>query len=270
MCKTIGKVAILAVLVGGGIVAVRSSSYLSTLWSNTQQAVARQVPRGLEIDRVRLQISKLDGDVRGLLGPVAEKMALVKKLEREVGNAQENLKVQREAVVALTREIENGEAVVSVKGTEYTLNQAKTKLGRDFTNLKRGETALKTQEKLLDAHRKNLQFTKDQLNIILDQKREFEVQLAQLEANEAELTVLRQVTPLKVDESRIADIKATLDSIRESQEIETNKRHLEQQWAPILQGQQPTTGARPTTVDLNEVKTYLGLNGEGNRVADSK
>jgi len=261
MFKTIGKLALVGLVVVGGLTMLKSSSYVCTVWNNARKAVARQVPRELEIDRARLEISKLDGDVRNLLGPIAEKIALVKKLDKDVANAQENIKAQREALVALTREVETGEAVVTVKGEEFTMKQAKAKLARDFASLKRGETALKSQEKLLTAHRQNLTNTKDQLNVMLDQKREFEVRLAQLEATEAELNLAKSVTPLRVDDTRLSGIKAALDAIEQGQEVDNARLDLEKQWAPRLQNGQAPVGNQPATVDVNEVKSYLGIDG---------
>lgn len=253
----IKKLIVVGLIVVAGVWVFKKTnitSYASTLWSNGAACLKNQVPREFEIDRVRNQISQLDGDVRNLLGPIAEKMAQIKKLDRDIQTARANLKEQRENLLALTQAVESGDKFVVVGGEELKLAHAKTRLEREFTIFKRGEQHLNSQEQLLDAHRKNLSVTHEQLSKMMEQKREFEIRLAQLEVQEEHLKLQRITTPITIDESRIADIKATLDAIEQGQEVDAAKVQLLQQYNGKLSTR--PTGTLAAT-DVAAIRAYL-------------
>jgi len=254
MCK---KLIVLGLVAVAGLWMLKKTnftSYASTLWCNGAAHIHSQVPRDFEIDRVRHQISRLDDDVRNLLSPIAEKMANIKKLDRDVQTARANLKERRANLLALTQAVEAGDPATVVAGEEFTLGQAKSKLAREFATFKRGEAHLQSQEQLLDAQRKNLSVTHEQLSKMMEQKREFEVRLAQLEVQEEHLKLQRITTPIRVDENRIADIKATLDAIEQGQEVDRAKLDLLQQYAGKLT---PRTPGNQPAPDVAAIRSYL-------------
>jgi chromosome segregation ATPase len=243
-------------------------SYARTVVAFGKEQVRGQIPRELELARVENEIQQLDRDYQGLLGPIAEKMASIKKLEREIASAKENQQDQRDSLLTLTKAVEAKEAQISYNGKTLILDRAKVKLARDFATFKKLEVHLATKEKLLEAEIKNLAVTRDQLDKLIGQKREFEIRLAQLEAEEATLRVVRIQTPLQTDDSRVADIKRTLDRIEQSQSVEQNIRVLEQQYGPRIADAQPNTPVG--VLDLDEIRGYLqGIPGTVN-VSKSK
>jgi len=254
----IKKLLVLGLIVVAGVWVFKKTnvtSYASTLWSNGVSCISSQVPREFEIDRVRREISRLDGDIRNHLGPIAEKMAQIKKLDRDIQSARVNLKEQREHLLALTKSVDTGEQLIVADGEELTLEQGKNRLAREFGIFKRGETHLKSQERLLEAQRKNLGSTHEQLSKMMEQKREFEIRLAQLEAQEAELKLARITTPLRVDDSRFADIRRTLDSIEQGQEVDQAELQLLQQYGSKLTPR--LNSSSQTAPDVAAIRSYL-------------
>jgi len=231
-------------------------SYASTVFAAGKECVRGQIPRDLELARVQHEIQQLDRDYQGLLGPIAEKMAAVKRLEREIATAKANQQEQREELLALTNAVEAKESQVSYHGSTFTTSQAKVKLARDFATFKKLEAHLMSKEKLLDAEIKNLAAVRDQLDKLIGQKREFEIRLAQLEAEEATLKVARIQTPLQTDEGRVADIKRTLDRIEHGQSVEQNQHVLQQQYGSKI-ADAPLPSEQVGTFDLNEIRGYL-------------
>ena len=211
------KKAVIGVLVGLACLWVAKktqvTSYASTLVAFGKQHVRKQIPRDVELARVQHEIEHLDRDYRGLLGPIAEKMASVKKLDREIFTAKENLLQQRESLLNLTKAVDGTHTLIATNGHTVSLDQAKVKLARDFATFKKLEAHLASREKLLEAETKSLSATQDQLEKLVVQKREFEIRLAQLEADEATLKVARIKAPLHTDSGRVADIKKTLERI---------------------------------------------------------
>jgi chromosome segregation ATPase len=266
------KILVIGVLILGGLWVCKKTnlcSYASTLWAKGQRAVKGQVPRQFELDRIRNEIEKLDGDVRAMLGPIAEKQATVNRLKSEVETARAEHKKMRERLIALTQQVETGNAEICYEGnSKCTLNEAKAKLALDFALFKTADASLKSREQLLKAQEQNIAFAHKQLSKIVEQKRNFEVRLAQLEATEEHLNLQQVTSPLHFDESRVADIKNTLDAIQHSQQADVIRRQLEERY-----GARPHTGTQPEipTVNMQEIRTFLGVptNGQPN-VASSK
>jgi hypothetical protein len=231
------------------------TSYAATAWSLGKQHVHGQIPRDLELARAQHEIQQLDRDYCNLLGPIAEKMAGVKQLEREINTAKANQEQKREELLAMTRAVEANLTPISYQGCTYSTSQARVKLAREFATFKKLEIHLASKEKLLDAEVKNLAATREQLDKLIGQKREFEIRLAQLEAEEAILKVVKIRSPLVTDESRVADIKNTLDRIEHGQQVDQNKHVLQQQYGSKIGDAQPVEPV--AAADLSEIRNYL-------------
>jgi len=255
MCK---KIAVAVVLGLAGLWVVQKTqvvSYASTLLAKGKDQLRGQIPRGVELTRVQHEIDRLDYDYRGLLGPIAEKMAVVKRLDGEIATARENHQSQRKELLALTGAVEAKETTITCGGSTYNLDQAKVKLARDFATFKKLEAHLASKEKQLEAENRNLAATRDQLDKLISQKREFEIRLAQLQAEEAALEVSRIQTPLVTDDGRVADIQKTLDRIEQAQTVEQYQHTLQKQYGTKIGDAQPE--AQPRSVDLNEIRNHL-------------
>jgi hypothetical protein len=253
------KILVVGVLILGGLWVCKKTnlcSYASTLWAKGQRAVKGQVPRQFELDRIRNEVEKLDNDVRAMLGPIAEKQAGVNRLERQLKTARVEHKRMRESLIALTQKVDDGKGDVCCDGSECTPDETRTKLAHDFILFKAADASLKSREQLLTAQKQNIALAHKQLGKIIEQKRHFEVRLAQLEATEEHLSLQQVTSPLRMDQNRVADIKNTLDSIQQSQEVDVIRRELEQQFDT-----QPNRAPRTTTPTVNtqEIRTFLGV-----------
>jgi len=229
-------------------------SYAGTMIAQGKANLHRQIPIDLQLARVRNEIKQLDKDYQALLGPIAEKKVAVKNLETEVVTGKDNLAARREALVALTKSIQDKETLISYQGSNYNLDQARVKLAQDFTDFKKKEIHLATKEKLLNAERTNLTATFDQLDKLVSQKREFEIKLAELEA-EVEMLRARSTTcPLPTDDGRVADIANSLKEIEQALKVQTTTIELQQHYGTKIGDAQPSV--QPVT-DLNTVLDHL-------------
>jgi len=252
------KIVVLSLVALGGLYLLKKTnagSYICTAWGNGRTALQRQVPRSFELDRVRNEIAKLDADIVAMLDPIAEKKWAVQQLERQVKAAQDGLTTRRTALAALAQKVEAGEQRVSFDNEQLSLNEAKARLANDFARLKADDGLLKSRRALLDAQKKTLQTAEAKLSQMRRQQAEFAQRLATLEAAEEDLTLKAITTPLRLDQSRVAEIKNTLDNVQKSQEIEAIKRSLEERFTN-RQGD-PAPEQAPT-VDLNEIRQFLG------------
>jgi hypothetical protein len=229
-------------------------SYASTIIASGKDRFRQEIPRSLEIARVKNEIQRLDRDYQDLLGPIAEKKVEVRRLENEVNTTKARASERREALLALTNAIDSKEKFINYENSQYSLDQARVRLAKDYASFKKMEVNLATKEKLLEAQRQNLAATIDQLTKLVDQKREFEIAVAQIEADEAVLGAQSLVIPLKTDEGRVADINNTLKDLKQAQEREQEERLLQQQFGSKI-------GDAPQSVvpvgDLNAIRDHL-------------
>src|SRR2546421_54686 len=123
---------------------------------------------------------------------------------------------KREALLALTKAVENKETQISYEGATYKLDNARKVLHREFAAFKRYEQDLTAKEKLLDAQQQYVAASLDQLEKLVTQKRDLEVGLEQLEAQEALIAASSVVTPLPSDNQRVANIKRWMAELEQS------------------------------------------------------
>jgi hypothetical protein len=229
-------------------------SYANTIIAKGREQLRQEIPRDLEIARVKNEIQRLDQDYQALLGPIAEKKAAVRRMQDNVDAARVNLSDRRAALLALTNAIEAKERLITFQNGQYSLDQAKVKLARGYADFKKLEVNLATQEKLLDAERQNLAATLEQLGKLVDQKRAFEIEVAQAEADEAVLQVQSIGSPLKTDDSRVADIASSLKEIRERQDAHRERILLQQTYGSKIGDAVPSA---PTITDLHAIRNDL-------------
>jgi len=254
----IKKLVVAGVIVVACLVVAKKTkvaSYACTLVTQGREQVLSQIPRSVVIANTRSEIKKLDRDYNALLGPIAEKKASIKRLDREITTGQANLAEQREALLALTKSVEAKETQISIQGVNYKLPRAEVELKRGFANFKKLETNLAAKERLLDAEQQYVAACLDQLEKLVTQKREFEVRLAELEAQESLMNARRVTMPMKSDDGRVADIKSALDQIEQSQMIETERRQLEAQFGTTIAD--APANVQAGTVDVNEIRDHL-------------
>jgi len=250
------KLLVIGLVVMAGLWVVRKTnlvSYAGTLWTTVRQEAKAQVPTKFELDRIRHEIARMDGDIRGMVSPIAEHMATISKLRRDIQHNEGSLAEQKTTLLSITAALKEGEEQVSYKGSRVPAERLRRQLQRDFNSFKLLETQLGTQRKLLAAKEKTLEGAREQLNKLIAKKRDFEVRVAQLEAEEQLLTVARTGTNLSVDESRATEIQEALNGVEHRQEVERNKI--------VLTTGDPVTEGLPAqdqpTASVDEIRDYL-------------
>jgi chromosome segregation ATPase len=229
------------------------ASYVGTLWGQVQQEVKQQIPVRFELQRIRHEIAQLDKDIRGMVGPIAEHMANIEELRQDIQRKQERLAQEKARLLRLTEALAAGNDPVSWQGKRMSAERLRARMQQDFAQYKALEQHLATQEKLLAAREKALEGAREQLNRLITKKREFEIQVANLEAEQQLLEAAGTGTNLQVDDSRATQIQAALDAVRHQQIVLQHKLKL-------LTGEIPSDATPPaaeTTVTVEEVQRYL-------------
>jgi hypothetical protein len=158
----------------------------------------------------------------------------------------------------MTKDLEGNPSEIEYGGEVYSAARIRAKVQKDFESYKRGETHFKSQEKLLEAKERALGATREQLAKMLAKKKEYEVRLAQLEADEETLKIARMGTKVKLDDSRATEIEGILSNIEQRHDVQRAELELlngpfANDFIPV--DQRPRGAAKK--VDLQEIRNYL-------------
>jgi len=234
------------------------SSYVGTLWSQTKMAAKQQVPTKFEIDRIRHDIASLDQDLDNMIRPIAEHKVAVDRLRKQVAEDDVKLSEQRtvllDAIAAVKAAKKNDKLVYA--GKAYSVDSVQMRIKLDSEAFKKFEANLKAARTLLEAKEKTLAAAQEQLQTFVSKKREFELQLAQLEAENEVNQVAAVGTEIKIDNTRLATIAQSLGELKDR--IDVQKTALETKQGMLdhnsIQLNQPQQNP---AVDLESIEAHL-------------
>ncbi|GEM_PF-5772479 len=226
------KVFCALLIVGLGVFLAKKTSFLSyagTLWSQVKTETKAHIPTRFEIQRVRHELAQLDDDIGGMIRPIAEYKAAVALLNKDIGKGQAALDEQKPLLLTMAKDLEGSPTVVLYNGAEFGAERVRHKLQRDFESYQRMEKNLQSQRKLLEAKETSLQAAQEQLGKVIAKKKEFELRLAQLEADEETLQIARIGSKLQIDDSRATQIEAALSDIEQRHTVQRTEIELRTQ-----------------------------------------
>lgn len=231
------------------------TSYTATLWAQAHKEVKEQIPARLEIERVRYEISNLDGDLGNMIRPIAEHMAALTKLRKDIQTTQIDIENRREILLKMTRDLAGNPQEIEYGGKLYPAELIRSKLNGDFESFKRLEAKLQSQNKLIQAKEASLRAAQDQLAKVTAKKREYEVRLAQLEADEESLQLARMGTPFKLDDSRASQIESALVEIERRQNVQ--RAEIELRSGSLVNDSIPVGKSKESAADLTTIQRHL-------------
>jgi len=265
-CCSKSKFVVGAVVLGLGAAALVATGVGPALCHRVVAKIQKQVPPEVQIEQLKIDISKLDVDIDKNWGPIASYEREIKDLRKDMQVKQEKVKSMEKELAAATDELEAKTVKVKYDGREYSRADAgkllNTELNR-FTSLKR-EVASK--EKLLAAREQKLDAAMKTQKEMMSQKEELKTQVAQLEADLETLKLIRTEKKLPIGEkNRLDGIKAKLNQLQTTVDDEVRANQLREQF------QNGTTGSEAKEkIDADAVVTRVrkALGQEGNVAKD--
>lgn len=253
------KVFAALLIVGLGVFLAKKTSFLSyagTLWSQVKTETKNHIPTRFEIERVRHELAQLDGDIGTMIRPIAEYKAAVGLLNKDIVKTQAALDEQKPLLVTMAKDLEGNPSVVLYNGEEFGADRVRHKLQRDFESYQRMAKNLSSQRKLLEAKESSLKAAQEQLGKVIAKKKEFELRLAQLEADEETLQIARIGSKLEIDDSRATQIEAALSDIEQRHTVQRTEIELKTQ---TFANDVIPVGPRQRTsgVDAAAIRQYL-------------
>lgn len=246
-------------IVGVGLFLAKKTSfwsYAGTLWSQVKTETKNQVPTRFEIQRVRHELAQLDNDIGAMIRPIAEYKAAVALLHKDIAKTETALEEQKPVLLTMAKDLEGNPTAIVYNGEQFGADRVRLKLQRDFESYQRMEKNLHSQRKLLEAKETSLHAAQEQLAKVIAKKKEFELRLAQLEADEETLQIARVGTKLELDDSRASQIESALADIEQRHTVQRTEIELKTQtfandFIPVGPRQ------RSAGVDTAAIREYL-------------
>jgi DNA repair exonuclease SbcCD ATPase subunit len=220
MCGIVKKVIVVSALATGGLFALNHvwSGSVNTAWKRATARFERSIDPDFELARIRDEIVKLTPDMHKNIARIAEEMVAVESLDRKVTDMQARLESAKDDLALITNAVEKGATRVSINGREIPVNQIKDRL----RTCKTLERELANNKKVLDAKKAGVDAARQQLVEMREQKAQLEVMAAEYESQLKTLALEKTRSRIKLDDSRLAEIKASMEKLRER--IETERK----------------------------------------------
>lgn len=234
-------------------------SYATTAWTQVETTTKDQIPTKFELDRIRNEVAALDGDINQMIRPIAEYRVAIERMKKDIAKTETNIAEQKKKLLTVVEDLQAKRKFV-INGVTYTEARVRDQLQRDTEGVKLLERNAKAQQQVLEAKEQSLRATQEQLAKVINKKREYEVRLAQLEAEEETLKIAKIGSDIKIDSSRATHIESSLNEIERRLDVE--KARIEMQNGDLANI--PLHDRTVSPLDLSAIRTYL----EGTEPAD--
>lgn len=228
-------------------------SYVSTVAAHVKSETQRQIPTRFEIERIRHEINSLDNDVSNMIRPIAEQKVAIERTRKDITRTQANIDEQKKTLLAIVEDLQSNPKSLVIAGRTYTADRVRVQLQRDMEKVKHMEKQVKTQQQVLEAKENSLRATQEQLAKVVAKKREYEVRLAQLEAQHETIQISKIGSDIKIDSSRSTQIENALATLE--QKLNTDREEVELRTGEFATIPLSEREIRPA--ELQTIRNYL-------------
>jgi hypothetical protein len=249
----IKKIFVWSLIAGGVLFAVNSvrPGVISTAMKRVHAKFERSINPEFELARIRDQIAQLTPDMYKNFHRVAQEMVEVERLKGKADDLQARLDVAKSELAVLTEAVEKGTTRVSINGRDFKVTDLRGKL-RTCQNL---EGELNRTKQIYEAKKTGVEAARQQLAEVKKQKEELEVLAAQYEADLKMLALEQTKVKVQLDDSRLAEIKQSMENLRERIDVERRTAELADQFK-----NDTITEKKPVATKdvVEEARDYLG------------
>jgi len=265
MCKNFGVTILAVAAIAALLTFTKLGSYSRTAWTRVTESTKAQVPIEFEIDRLKGEVKQLIPDLRKNLSIVAEQMASVERLDKEVQTTKANLDKQETALRKMANDLVGTDTTLVYEGREFSRDSVGRKFELDKKAFKIAQSELKTKEQMLALKRKELENAKAKLDAIRDQERALKLEIQEIETDLQTVRLQQTKNRFVVDDSRLGEVKKSIEELRFRLETEKRTASLEAEYFgnDILEGAEKPA-ARPASESAREFLKEL----DGSKVVE--
>ncbi|MFO0810624.1 MAG: hypothetical protein U0746_18510 [Gemmataceae bacterium] len=251
------KLVLTTAAVAGGLYIINHGykGSVHTFWKRTTAQIEKNISPEFELERIKDQIAKLTPDMHRNISKIAEEMVEVKTLENRVGSLQAKLSDAKGELKVVSDAIEHGNKLVSMpSGRE--IKPTATLVRDKLHSCKNIERELTNSQKILEAKQKGLDSARLQLAEMKRQREELMVMAADFEAELKTLQLEQTRAKLKLDDTRLGEIKQAFEALRARIEVERTKAD---ETAAFFRDATPAAAEKKADAKdtLDEARSYL-------------
>lgn len=189
------------------------ASYFSTASKMMSERVGDTIPVSFEIERARTMVSRLNPDIKRNLVVIAKEEVGVAEIKKEIAQYQSRIERQRQDLTKLRDHVKQGYEI-KVGGRVATKGEVDEELRRQLDRLKLGESTLNAKHDLLASRQTSLASAKSKLEVMLNAKRDLEVQIENLESRMRTVESEAIANKIHFDDSNVDKCQSLVDSLR--------------------------------------------------------
>lgn len=250
-------------LIGAAVVAVLSTlvfgrdvfSYVKTFSSSARDAIKSEVPIEFEIQRARDMVGNLVPDIRKCMHVIAEEEVNVEHLSKEIARAETDMNKQKEEILALRRDVDQGHQTYKYASRTYTSNEVKRDLASRFERYKTAEATLGSKRQILEAREKAVYAAREKLDGMWASKRDLEVQIENLDARLKTVQAAQTASSVQLDDSQLARAKKLIGDLNKQLDVAQKMLDADGKFTGLI----PVETANQIPEDLsNQIDEYFG------------
>lgn len=207
MLKKLFVGSVVTALAAGFIFGGDVFSYMRTFGTNVRQAVHAEIEPEFKLDVIRNEVNSLMPEIRQHMTVVAEQSVDVKDMTRAIGEKEESIRQQKDAILALRSDLDTGRDSFVYRQVSYSRGQVEADLANRFDAFRTAEASLERDRTILAAQQDMLVQNQKILDTMLERKQELVVQLTQLEARLKQVQATEAIHCIEVDDSRLSHVE---------------------------------------------------------------
>jgi len=208
-------IALAVVLVGLVILKKTTLGSLVQVWcGDAWKCVGHSVSPETQIKQLRLEIAKIDEDVKRAVNNVVRVEMARKDLSAEVEALKDTQEARKQEMRVLVKALKEGTSTVSFKNSTYSGNAVQDRLDTVRKVFERDRDVLKQKEQMLQTKTEHLQAAEDQIAKIKEKKVELQGLVEDLELNLERLRLAQTETNIQVNDGQLRKAQELYQSIR--------------------------------------------------------
>jgi chromosome segregation ATPase len=261
------KLVIAAAAVVVGLVILNKTdlgSLIQVWWKDAVTVVQKQVPPETRIKQLRMEIGKIDNDIKNAVDKLVTHEVAFEKLKDNVEGLKARQKQRKEEMTALIDALEQENSRVSFKGQNLTAEAGQNKLDALRAEFEIGRESLKVKDQLLKNKGDQLDLAVQAINKIKDKKVELTTLVEKLEA-QLELVRIKQLdNKIEVNGSQVSKCEQLSEQLKQMISEEEKRADKYAQFGLTTDAPtRPTTESRSRAESIKAAKaTLAGVAGD--------
>ncbi len=241
MFRLLKKAAFGAALLGVGTYlwfGTPAGSYGRTVYGETVRWIYGQVPLDFQIARAKQLLKETDPAIKSTIKGIAEERVRIAKLEKEVVALNQQLSTETGSMLALKTELQRDGKLqrVNFNGRNWDRKVAEKELVRKFEFCKATTETVKLKEKVIAARQEGLIAAEQKHDKLQSLRKQFEAQIEQLETQYKQLQVKEMAQNIRIDDTKLTELKECLDSISDTMNVEEEFSKMNASTMPTKEG----------------------------------